>query len=46
VTGAAKADPAAKVSKAKVALMCFMDVIKILLLKKRYLPVAALKAVN
>jgi hypothetical protein len=26
--------------------MCFMDVIKILLLKKRYLPVAALKAVN
>jgi hypothetical protein len=26
--------------------MCFMGFIKILLLKKRYLPVAALKAVN
>jgi hypothetical protein len=46
VTGAARADPADKVTKAKAALRCLMDFIKLLLLKKRYLPVAALKAVN
>jgi hypothetical protein len=46
VTGAARAEPAAKVNKARAALMCFIDFIEILLLKKRYLPVAALKAVN